>query len=150
MTGIFLDTNILYNVLFRTQLTTKAIDLLVDNEDRRFYTSITVVNELLYISTVRHYKERNSVKGPLSLRKVVTREGYPESIISGIRSLLEDLEITLLTENVSHSEMLETVRELKLLPSDAVIALTCKRHGVDTIMTFDRDFERVPWLKLIS
>lgn len=39
--------------------------------------------------------------------------------------------------------------EYKLLPGDAIIALTCKHHGIDTILTFDEDFKRVPWLKVV-
>jgi len=27
--------------------------------------------------------------------------------------------------------------------------LTCQHHGIDTILTFDEDFKRVPWLKVI-
>ncbi|AJC71622.1 ribonuclease VapC6 [Thermococcus guaymasensis DSM 11113] len=34
-----------------------------------------------------------------------------------------------------------------LLPNDSLIAATCKEHGIELIMTFDSDFERVPFLK---
>ena len=44
--------------------------------------------------------------------------------------------------------MIETASQLKLLPSDAILALTCKRNDMDTIITFDEDFKRVPWLKV--
>ncbi|MET1159486.1 MAG: PIN domain-containing protein [Thermoprotei archaeon] len=46
-------------------------------------------------------------------------------------------------------EIHKTMIEYKLLPGDAIIALTCKHHGIDTILTFDEDFKRVPWLKVV-
>ena len=45
--------------------------------------------------------------------------------------------------------MIETAGQLKLLPSDAIIALTCIHKYIDTIITFDEDFKRVPWLKVV-
>ena len=36
-----------------------------------------------------------------------------------------------------------------LLPNDALIAATCRRYGVDTIASFDGDFRRIPWLRVI-
>ncbi len=51
MNKVFIDTNIFYNILFETSLTRKARKLLEDYEENKFYTSLTVVNELLYIST---------------------------------------------------------------------------------------------------
>ncbi len=71
---VFIDTNIFYNILFKTRLTSEARQLLEDLEDKTFYTSLTVVNELLYISTARFYKQRMLAKGPLSLRKLIARE----------------------------------------------------------------------------
>lgn len=46
-------------------------------------------------------------------------------------------------------ELLETMKKYKLTPSDAIIALTCKHYGMNTILTFDEDFKRVSWLKVI-
>ncbi len=53
-------------------------------------------------------------------------------------------------EIATYDELLETVAELRLLPSDAVIALTCRHYGIGSILTFDEDFKRVPWLKVAS
>ncbi len=40
-------------------------------------------------------------------------------------------------------------REYGLLPNDALIAGTCRHYGVSTIATFDDNFKRIPWLKVI-
>ncbi len=149
MNGIFIDTSIFYNILFKTSLTQTARRLLEDHEDRKFYTSLTVVNELLYIATRKYYQATGEVRGPYSLRRLIAGKGYPKLIVDGIHRLLEDLEVEVLIENVVYQDMIEFANRLKLLPSDAIIALTCKHYGIDTILTFDEDFKRVPWLKAI-
>ena len=108
------------------------------------------MNELLYISTRKHYQTLGKIGGPYSLRKLIASKGYPEFIANGIRNLLEDLEVEVLTEKVDYHDMMETTRQLRLLPSDTIIALTCKNNSIDTILTFDENFKRVPRLKTVS
>jgi len=146
---IFIDTNVFYNILFETSLTQVARKLLEDFEESKFHTSLTVVNELLYISTRKYYQTTGEISGPYSLRRLIASKGYPELIVNGIRRLLRDLEVEVLIENVGYQDMIETASSLKLLPSDTIIALTCKHYGIDTILTFDEDFKRVPWLKAV-
>ena len=123
--------------------------MLEDYEENKFYTSLTVINELLYISTRKYYQTTEKFKGPYSLRKLIVNKGYPKLIVNGIKKLLEDLEVEVLVENVEYQDMMETASQLKLLPSDAIIALTCKHNDIDTIITFDEDFKRVHWLKVV-
>ena len=149
MNGVFIDTNIFYNILFETSLTRVARRLLEDYEDKKFHTSLTVVNELLYITTRKYYQATGDAKGPYDMRKLIANKGYPRFIIDGIRRLLEDIEVEILVENIGHQDMIEYASYLKLLPSDTIIALTCKHYGIDTILTFDEDFRRVPWLKVV-
>ena len=54
MTSVFIDTNVFYNILFKTNLTQIARKLLEEFEDKKFYTSLTVVNELLYIAARKY------------------------------------------------------------------------------------------------
>ena len=67
------------------------------------------------------------------------------------RPLLDFLEeITILPiEPIDATKVVETMEAYNLSSNDAVIALTCKEHGIDTIATLDEDFERVPWLKKV-
>ena len=149
MSKVFIDTNIFYNILFETSLTQIARKLLEDYEESMFYTSLTVVNELLYISIRKHYQTTGEISGPYSLRELIASKGYPKLIVDGIRKLLRDLEVEVLMETVSYQDMIETASSLNLLPSDAIIALTCRYYGIDTILTFDEDFKRVPWLRVV-
>jgi len=146
---VFIDTNIFYNILFETNLTSKARKLLEDYEENKFYTSLTVINELLYISARKYYQTTEELKGPYGLRKLIVNMGYPKFIVNGIKKLLEDLEVEVLVENVEYQDVIETASQLKLLPSDAIIALTCKHYGINTILTFDEDFKRIPLLRVV-
>ena len=44
----------------------------------------------------------------------------------------------------------EIIKEYHLLPNDALIAATCKHHGIDKIATFDSDFKRLDFLEIIT
>ncbi len=149
MSSVFIDTNVFYNILFKTSLTQTARKLLEEFEDKKFYTSLTVVNELLYIATRKYYQTTVEAKGPYGLRRIIASKGYPKLVIDGIRKLLEDLEVEVLIEDVEYKEVMDAATHLKLLPSDAIIALTCKHYSISTILTFDKDFKRVPWLKVV-
>jgi predicted nucleic acid-binding protein len=46
-------------------------------------------------------------------------------------------------------EIIEFIEEYGLMPADALIALTCKQHELNTIATLDEDFKRIPWLSVI-
>jgi len=45
--GIFIDTNVFYNILFKTRLTESLLEKF---EEEPFYTSQVAINELLYIA----------------------------------------------------------------------------------------------------
>ena len=44
----------------------------------------------------------------------------------------------------------EIIRKYHLLPNDALIAATCKHHGIRKIATFDPDFKRVDFLEVVE
>ncbi len=45
---------------------------------------------------------------------------------------------------------LDIIRTYRLLPADAVIAASCKYHGIKKIATLDADFKRVDFLEVIE
>ena len=70
--------------------------------------------------------------------------------MKAVKELLKALNPTLLPETLeSWSELIEVAVKYRLLSNDALIALTCRKHGIDTLATLDEDFKRVPWLKVV-
>jgi len=75
-----------------------------------------------------------------------------------IKDIIKNInkQVTFLREYFVELEINEDVKQMALavigqyglLPNDALIAATCRQHGIDTIITFDEDFKRVPWLKV--
>ena len=48
------------------------------------------------------------------------------------------------------SDFAEISFDYSLLPNDALIAATCKYHGIRKIITFDSDFESVEFIEIID
>ena len=145
---IFVDTNILYHIIHKTPRTDEALTILEENPGD--YIIDTVVhNEIVYVSTIHYLEHKHGVKGTYSARKWIKKHGYPKEVIDAIRELIKRLNIRLVPSIYTEEELYKALIEFRLLPSDTIIALTCKHHGIDTILTFDGDFKRVSWLKVI-
>ena len=41
------------------------------------------------------------------------------------------------------------MKSYNLFPGNALITITARHYNIDTILTFDEDFKRVPWLKIV-
>lgn len=70
-------------------------------------------------------------------------------ILEAVRRLIRRLGIRILVNFYEEDELYEVMERYRLLPSDAIIALTCRHYGIDIIITFDDDFKRVPWLRVV-
>ncbi len=149
MKPVYVDTSILLSILLETEKSDLAEKLLDEFKNIQFIISGIAINETLYIATYEYYKQRSLVKGKYSLRKVISKKNYPAEVLNTISSLLRDLDIVVISDYFDYDEYLYIMREFKLLPNDAQIVLTCKHYGIDTILTFDEDFKRIPWLRVI-
>jgi len=145
---IFLDTNILYHILHKTPRTEEALTLLEEKPGDYIIDTI-VHNEIIYTSTLHYLEHRYGVRGALSTRRWIRKHGYPKDILHAVEELIKRLNIKLIQSTYTEKELYKTLIQYRLLPSDALIALTCKHYEIDTILTFDEDFKRIPWLKVI-
>jgi len=144
----FIDTSFILSILLETEKSDLAVQTLEVYRDSRFIISGIAVNETLYVATYEYFKQRDEVKGGYDLRRLIGKRGYPREVVEAIDSFLKDLNIEIVSDYFNYDEYLRIIREFKLLPNDAQIALTCRHYGVDTILTFDEDFKRVPWLRV--
>ncbi|AIG97957.1 PIN domain-containing protein [Archaeoglobus fulgidus] len=127
---IFLDTNFIVNLIFETEFTETAKAILVKYADSDLITSISVIEETLFVL------------------KRLTRKTNRE-IAELVANLLDGVEIEVL-EKLPISVFLEVFREYDLLPNDALIAATCKHYDIKKIATFDEDFKRVDFLEVVK
>ncbi len=96
-------------------------------------------------------KERLRIRSLKKLKEYIGSEGldFASDALEKYTNMLQEFEVTILKDYAEPNELLETMKKYRLMPSDAIIVLTCRHYGISTITTFDGDFKRVPWLKVV-
>ncbi len=91
----------------------------------------------------------------LSRKKAYELKESPETVKSILKTM--DYQLQFVKEYFTELEVndeikeqaIKITRDYGLLPNDSLIVATCKHYSINTILTFDKDFKRVPWLKVI-
>ena len=145
----FVDSNVFAYYIFKSEYTEEAARLLVEHED--LATSIRVIDEVVFLSIRRLALERLGLRRLDKIKAYISKHGlnFAMDKLSMLRDVITELDITVLKDTADLEELFDTMIRYNLTPSDALISLTCKHYGIDTIITFDEDFKRVPWLKVI-
>jgi len=147
---IYVDSNALVYLLHDVK---PKSDLVVDILSGRdeVYTSLRTIEETSYILVRVYLNKHYGARGIYQVRELIRKHGleHVKDELATLRRLLSDYNIITLQDNATVEEIHEAMIRYRLLPGDAIIALTCKRYGINTILTFDEDFRRIPWLKVI-
>ncbi len=146
---IVVDTNVFVQYLLEGERADEAEKLMVSYSDLAVTTGI--VNEVEFVIVRRLAQTRLGIRKLSKLKEYIRAKGldFAIDVLEEFTRMLLELNIAILKDYAEPRELLETMRKHRLTPSDAIIALTCKHYGIDTIMTFDEDFRRVPWLRVI-
>ncbi|BAN91108.1 PIN domain-containing protein [Aeropyrum camini] len=146
---IYVDSNALVYLLHDVK---PKSDLVIDalSSSDEVYTSLRTIEEASYILVRIYLSKHYGARGIHQIREIIRKYGLEpvKDELATLRRLLSDYNVIILQDKATINEIHETMIKYKLLPGDAIIALTCKHYGVDTILTFDEDFRRVPWLKV--
>ena len=145
---LFLDTNAILYYLHDIKPYSQAVEDITSGEDE-LYTSIRVLDEALFAIVRMKAWMKLGIRRIERLREYIRRHGYGffEEDIDELLEFLEDANVTIVEDKATPQELVEAAKKFHLLPADALIALTCKHHRINTILTFDEDFKRIPWLK---
>jgi len=146
---ICLDTNVIYHFLFETELTSISEKVIRDAIIEGMAIPMIVYNEILYTVGAKVARMKYGVKGKYSFRKYIARHGFPEEAIEKVNGFIRDFKVTILRDYQDPDELIEIIKVYRLVPNDAQIVLTCKHGNIETLATFDEDFKRVQWLKVI-
>ena len=146
---ICLDTNVVYHFLLETELTSASERVIREAVIEGMTLPMIVYNELLYIVGAKIARTKYGVKGKYSFRKYISRNGFPEEAIEKVSGFMRDFSVRILKDYQDPEELVKTIKIYRLAPSDAQIILTCRYHGISILATFDEDFRRIPWLKII-
>ncbi len=143
------DTNIFIQYLFNGERADEAERLLASHPD--LAVTVGIIDEVEFVIIRRLAKERLGIRKLSRLKEHIRTKGldFASDILGKYTEMLLEFDIAVLRDYAEPRELLETMRKYQLTPSDAIIALTCKHYGIDAIITFDEDFKRIPWLKVI-
>ena len=147
---ILLDTNAIVYYLHRVEpYASKVKQVLTERED--FAVTLRIIDEVIFTLIRLDALRRLGIKRLDQLREYIRKHDIKEFVdaINDVEALIEELGIIVLDDKGSLRELLEVMRSYNLLPGDALIAITARHYGIDTILTFDEDFKRIPWLKVI-
>ncbi len=147
---IYVDANAIVYLLHDVKpKSDQVIDILSRSEQA--YTSLRTIEETSYILIRIYLGKHYGIKGIHRIREIINQQGlgFIKDELKAMRGLLSEYNIIVLQDKAEVSEIHDTMVKYNLLPGDAIIALTCKHYGIDTILTFDEDFKRVPWLRVI-
>jgi predicted nucleic acid-binding protein len=110
-------------------------------------TSGIVVNETLFVIARTKAFNKLGIKTPRAFRKHIAEQGYSfcEDEFKDFYDLLELLEFHLFQDHFDKDEVMRIITQFKILPTDAVIAATCRHYGIQKIATFDGDLLSKPW-----
>ncbi len=143
MSSVFIDSNVIIRY-FTGDTTAKSLLEPIFYGDEQGYINSIVFSEVIFV-----------VVKLLTGRKAYELKKNPE-IVKNIFEKIRDY-IQFLQQYFDELEIKEEIKQLAseiirdhgLLPNDSLIVATCKHYGISTIATFDEDFKRVPWLKVI-
>jgi predicted nucleic acid-binding protein len=147
---IFLDTNAIIYYLHDVKPYSRQVEDIITGENK-LYTSIRTIDEAIFTIVRTKAWLKLGIRHIEKLREYIRKHGYKmfEGELNELTTFLEDAGVTVLEDKASVQELISTARKYHLLPADAIIALTCKHYEIDTILTFDEDFRRVPWLEVV-
>ena len=98
------------------------------------------------------------IYGYLRLALNVSKYRLKEYIIEHVDKVKELLEQDVyplfinfnhLPTSVGIDALIKYMTKYKLLSNDALIVATCRAHSIGDIATFDEDFKRIPWLRIV-
>ncbi|RLF15611.1 MAG: hypothetical protein DRJ66_04155 [Thermoprotei archaeon] len=147
---MLLDSNAVVYFLHHVEpYASKVKRVLIERKD--LAVTLRIVDEIIFTLIRLEAWRRLGIRKLDELRDYIRRHGLGvfSDVINDVEELIDKLGIVILEDKGSIRELVETMRKYNLLPGDTLIAITAKHYGIDTILTFDEDFKRIPWLKVI-
>ncbi|AEK73565.1 nucleic acid-binding protein [Thermococcus sp. 4557] len=144
---VFVDSSVFVGLHLGDQRAKELVKKAID-EGHTLVTNPVVFSETVY-KVMFTLAIQDGLKGAYDLKKHLKDYTF---VYERVKTALEELseagflKIIPLSENTIKLAS-QIGKDYELLPNDSLIAATCKEHGIELILTFDSDFERVPFLK---
>ncbi len=149
----FIDTSVFIRHYYGVEKAVTLLDRLIGTQncfiipsvyEETFYKLLFMETREIFGTTGKHQMKRKFLRHPKKFGNVKTY-------------LADFLEVLLISRMIIslgvNEKVLSTAREISfekgLLPNDALMAAACKYYGIKRIATFDDDFKRVGFLKVV-
>ena len=143
MNSAFIGTNVIARYYTGDPAARRALEPVLSGETIDYINSVVFLEVLfVLLKLLTDMKAYELKKKPEKVRKTLRMLDKQIAFLQGYFTELE------VNEGVKQAA-LDIMRQYGLLPNDAIIAATCKHYNIDTIITFDEDFKRILWLKVI-
>ena len=141
MNGVFVDSNVIIHHLAGDNKAKEIIENVERGGDTGYINQI-VVSEVIFICLKLKTKKSafELKKAPDIVKRVDLKNVY--ELLDIFIELPSDKGITRSAEDV--------IARYGLLPNDALIAATCKHHGIRKLATFNGDFKQVDFVEIIK
>ena len=141
MNGVFVDSNVIIHHLAGDNKAKAIIENVESGGDTGYINQI-VVSEVIFICLKLKTKKSafELKKAPDIVKRVDLKNVY--ELLDTFIELPSDKGITRSAEDV--------IARYGLLPNDALIAATCKHHGIRKLATFNGDFKQVDFVEIIK
>jgi len=141
MNGVFIDSNVIIRHLAGDRRARKIIERIEKGEEKGYINQIVVSEAIfIYLKLKTKMKAFELKKAPDVVKSIDLKPVYELLDIS--IELPSNKEITRSAEDV--------IARYGLLPNDALIAATCKQHGIRKLATFNGDFKQVDFVEIIK
>jgi len=140
---VLFDSNVFLKYLAGFQEAKALVDKVEDGEWEGYINDI-VVSEVIYgylrlsLNMSRYKLRKYIIKNNNLVRELLKNDIYP------LLSIFKLLPLNLDVYNI-----IQYIAEYGLLPNDALIAATYRIYDIDLLATFDNDFRRIPWIKVV-
>ena len=141
MNGVFVDSNVIIHHLAGDNKAKEIIENVESGGDTGYINQI-VVSEVIFICLKLKTKKSafELKKAPDIVKRVDLKNVY--ELLDTFIELPSDKGITRSAEDV--------IARYGLLPNDALIAATCKHHGIRKLATFNGDYKQVDFVEIIK
>ena len=154
---VFIDANIFLTIIFEApNAASSSVRFLehIHNGDSYGATSVIVLNEIVHRLLVAEAVQRGHISAESAVSFLKSHPHYIQDastvwgLIDDIRNI-QNLKIYGISEN-AFALSIDVMRQSGLLSNDALHIACMKENSIDTIVTYDRDFERIPQIKILK
>lgn len=146
MKKFIIDTNILVEYFKGNETAKEIIDIVSKDKINQYLLSIDIIEEILYI-LVRHFSKKPywEIKSKPDLAKEVY-----EILIPLLDILTEKFFHLIDTPSKIKSTLFGLCKKYGMLPKDALLAALAIEYKADFVITLDRDFKQLDFVKVIT